>query len=282
MELWQQRSKRVGKKESLERSRPRPLAERLSYLEKSFESADAFRRYVDVVSRLSNVNPFFDHSSMELAFEDGKVVSLSISCQQVKDLTPVSKLRELQRLDLRGSTFDGGQADISFIRELLKIESFYCKGKIRDLSPLGELPLTVLEIWTCGHSDLSPLAGMRLKKLNCGGSPIKDLAPLKGMPLEWLCINSTDISDLSTLAGMPLKTLMLARTRVTDLSPLDGMQIEFLAINGGTKILDLNQIRQFPLSDFHIDEPERHRELIESFPNLQRLNHKPIAGVKQD
>lgn len=74
----------------------------------------------------------------------------------------------------------------------------------------------------------------------------------------------------------------LAGTLVTDLSPLDEMQIEYLAINGTTRVRDLDQIRQFPLRDLHIDEPEKHLELFNSLPNLRSPNHKPIAKSNKE
>jgi len=282
MELWQQRPKRYVKQEALLRSNHQLLSPALRHLEgivdpATLKSPTVIHQYSELITALSDRNPFFDASSIAPEFEDGKLVALAISCR-LKDLSPISKLKDLKAIDLQGSKFEGDGADISCLRELTNLESFLCMSKIRDLSPLSKLPLKRLNIWVHGHADLSPLSGLQLRDLNCGGHhALVDLSPLKGMPLESLCINLTSVSDLSPLKGMPLKDLGLADTKVTDLSPLDGMQIETLGINAGTKIRDLNQIRQFPLKALHIDEPEKHRELINSLPNLQSLNSKPIA-----
>ena len=254
---------------------------RLKHMEGSFESPEAFGRYVNVVDELSRRNPTFDSSHLVPEFKAGKLVAVEVRCiSPIKDLSPISKLKDLKHLGLLSATFEGGRVDISFLRGLPNLESFKCTAQIPDLSPLGKLPLKVLYIWASGHSDLSPLSGLRLERLNCGGNPLVDLSPLEGMPLEWLCLNATPLSDLSPLSGMPLKALSLCDTKVTDLSPLDGMQLEHLAINDGTRIRDLNQVRQFPLKLFAIDEPERHRDLINSFPNLQTLNDKPFVEVR--
>ncbi|GAB6166052.1 hypothetical protein JCM19992_20520 [Thermostilla marina] len=148
---------------------------------------------------------------------------------------------------------------------------------VTDISPLADLPLIALDLFSCGVSDLSPLKGKPIQRLGLDRTKVTDLSPLAGMPLEILYASETEISDLSPLAGCrTLKQLNLARTKVSDLSPLRGLPLETLWLNdtpvsdlsplqgsslvsltiAGTKVKDLSPLRGIPLQRLHIARSE--------------------------
>ena len=117
----------------------------------------------------------------------------------VSNLSPLSGLTNLIRLDLRGNS-------------------------ISDLSPLtGLINLTWLELWDNHISDLSPLSGLtNLTELRLGENSVSNLSPLTGLTnLATLLLQRNPISDLSPLAGLTnLTRLGVARNNISDLSPL--------------------------------------------------------------
>ena len=88
--------------------------------------------------------------------------------------------------------------------------------KCVDLSPLHEIPLTILNCSYARVSDLSPLQGMQLTELDCGRTQVHDLSPLQGMKMKYLQFYNTSVSDLSSLKGMPLGTVRCAETLVSE------------------------------------------------------------------
>ena len=139
-----------------------------------------------VVVKLSELNAAFD-GKVTRKIENGVVLELSLSTDNVTDLSPVAVLKGLRKLSCQGS--DWGH------------------GKLLDLSPLKGLPLNEL---ACGKNelwDLAPLQGMPLESLSCEVTDAADLALLKGMALTKLLCSWSDIADLSPLKTMPLKEL---------------------------------------------------------------------------
>lgn len=94
---------------------------------------------------------------------------LDLTGSDVKDLSPLAGLAQLQQLGLAG-----------------------CTG-VADLAPLAGLhQLQTLNLYGCpGVADLGPLAGIaQLEVLDLGGCPgVADLAPLAGLAqLRWLAL----------------------------------------------------------------------------------------------
>ena len=174
-----------------------------------------------VVKKLQELNPGFDGKETH-KIEGGAVTHLEFISDTVAEISPVRVLPRLKCLSCNGSSPG--------------------KGKVSDLSPLKEMPLTYLDCGLTRVSDLSPLKGMPLTYLNCAWTQVPDLSPLKGMPLTRLDCQGAQVSDLSPLKGMRLTDLHCQNTPVADLSPLKGMPLAILACDI-TRVFDLRRSR---------------------------------------
>lgn len=79
-------------------------------------------------------------------------------------------------------------------------------NRIRDLTPIRDLPLRVLNCSNNPISSLTPLQGMSLESLDCSYTAIGTLEPLRGMPLKILslqgCVRLMNISALESLPSL--------------------------------------------------------------------------------
>ena len=120
---------------------------------------------------------------------------------QIRDLSPLTGLKKLQRLEL-------------------------WRNQIRDISPLiGLTNLTGLFLSSNQIRDITPLAGLtKLRELGLGYNKpkIRDITPLtKLTKLEWLRLVGNQIRDVTPLAKLVnLNTLYLNGNPVQDTSPL--------------------------------------------------------------
>jgi serine/threonine protein kinase len=120
---------------------------------------------------------------------------------------------------------------------------------VADLTPLKDIPITVLHLKQCRQlSDLGPLKGMPLTKLDVSYTAVSDLTPLKGMALTNLCVDCTGVADLGPLKNMPLKRLYISGTQVSDLSVLKGMQLISLEM-ADTRISSLKPLEGMQLTE---------------------------------
>lgn len=147
------------------------------------------------------------------------------------DLTPLSMLSALERLDLN-------------------------VGRVADLSPLSRLPgLKALVLWLDGEVNLSPLAACpALAELALGGRGTVDLSPVKTFPmLTSLRVDVYDADwntpDLSVLSGAP--------------------RLETLSIGGSRGLKDLTDVPLKKLID--INDSEDILENLPQIPTLEYL-----------
>ena len=130
-----------------------------------------------------------------------------------------------------GDSAPGDISDLSLLAEMPNLESLYlCRQEIKDISPLAELPLTVLALCENKILDLSPLAELtELETLYLGGNPATDYSALAGLTrLETLAVEGSApagiaaVEDLSFLDGLTLRKLGLGLTvpKDGDWSPL--------------------------------------------------------------
>ena len=157
-----------------------------------------------VVQKLKKLNPGFD-GKVTHEIHDGVVTAFGLVTDQVTDISPLRELKGLKSLVCAGS---GNKT-----------------GRLLDLSPLRDLPLTMLDCGGNQVSDLSPLKNMKLRVFYCYRSRVSDLSPLKDMKLTNLTCYGTLVSDLSPLKDMKLTTLNCVGTPVSDLSPLKDMKL---------------------------------------------------------
>jgi serine/threonine protein kinase/Leucine-rich repeat (LRR) protein len=192
----------------------------------------ATQQVAQVVAKLRELNPQFD-GRVTRKIADGKVTELGLSTAAVRDISPVTALRSLQRLSLAPV----GGTNVT--------------GQVADLAPLRGMWLAALWCQNNPVSDLRPLRGQPLSVLSCGSTQVTDLAPLRGMPLTVLSCDHTDVSSLAALEGMQLQTFWCHKTKVTDLAMLTNM----------------------PLRELRCDYlAARDGELLRSIPTLQRIN----------
>jgi serine/threonine protein kinase len=185
-----------------------------------------------VRKELKRRNPKFD-GVLTPNIENNVVVGLTLSTNEVADISPVRALTGLKSLVCSGT--EGN-------------------GKLADLSPLQGLELTTLDCNNTQVAHLAPLRGMPLRSVGIQRTLVADLSPLAEMPLESLNCSLTQVSDLAPLRGMKLRSLFMDGVKVTDLSPLKGMPLK-----------DLN-FRSFDV------RPERDGPILRSLEQLESIN----------
>jgi Leucine-rich repeat (LRR) protein len=145
---------------------------------------------------------------------------LSVSYNQIVDITPLQELRLLNWLNLT-------------------------ENPIIDLKPLSNLlALEVLDIFYIPTTDLTPLAGLKLTSVGLSNQAAFDLSPLQNMPISRFSMWSSATTDISVLADAPLQFLHLHESKVKDLSVLknlSGLERVFVT---GTEVVDLSPLQQ--------------------------------------
>ena len=179
---------------------------------------------------------------------------------QIKDISALSNLTKLQKLNLSRNLF----SDISVLS---------------SLTDLTELVIEYVQF-----SDISPLANLsKLEKLKLDGNQISDISALANLSkLEKLEIEHNQISDISALSGLKnLTELKLYYNQISDISPISNLtnltllelyqnQISDISALGGLTnlkrlVLDVNQIRD-----------------ISSLSNLTNLTELYLSGNRID
>ena len=129
---------------------------------------------------------------------------------------------------------------------LLRMEG---NSELADIRPLGELPLT---------------------HLNISQTKVDDISALKGMPLRWLNISNTGVSNLSPLVGLPLVYLDISNTQVVDLTSLSNLELKNLNISG-IKTNNFEILEVLPITTLTIDSSQLSQSDILKNLNLQHL-----------
>jgi serine/threonine protein kinase/Leucine-rich repeat (LRR) protein len=233
-----------------------PPTKKLAYLDPAFQKwseetqkLPAEQQIEAVSKKLIELNPGFDGKVTGVEgqetpkTENGVVTQFGILVDNVTDISPVRALVGLKFLRCSGITNArrGKVADLSPLGDM-KLESLDCHDtQVSNLSPLQGMKLTKLDCSNTLVSDLTPLEGMPLSQLMFAYTQVHDLSPLKGMRLTLLNCGGTNVSDLSLLTGMPLTRLEIFTTAVSDLSPLRGMPLKTLSCNR-TKVSDLSPL----------------------------------------
>lgn len=129
---------------------------------------------------------------------------------QVRDLSPLAQLAELEELGLSWNPL----VDLTPLANLVRLEKLRVGGgDVVDLTPLaGLVELKQLSITYTGVADLSPIS--ELKQLNylvLAHNSIADVAPLQSLSGLWfLSLIANRVSDVSPLLSLTdLRTLRL-------------------------------------------------------------------------
>ena len=151
------------------------------------------------------------------------LTSLTIHDAYGMDFSALSKLTNLETLDLSGCTVSSG--GLSAIAQLPKLKTLSLSGcTLTDVSALS--PLVTLEsLDLSGNviSDISSLSSLTaIKSLNLSSNTLTTIAPLASMEsLETLDITGNQVSSLSPLNNKTALTSLLAKqNKLVDLAPL--------------------------------------------------------------
>ncbi len=188
--------------------------------------------------------------------EAGNIFRIEIYSRAIKDIRPLSELKDLREVILCGIpekklSRDFGVSiaplsDLSPLRGMPLGELDLSYTMIKDIAVLVGMPLSKVNLAHTQVTELLCLKGMPLTRLNVAGCRIRDISVLRAMPLNSLVLDDTDIADLIPLQGLQLQMVSIARTRVRDLMPLAGMPLHILDLSG-TNIKNLSQLKIFPL-----------------------------------
>ncbi|MEJ8751476.1 cell wall-binding repeat-containing protein [Lagierella sp. ICN-221743] len=194
------------------------------------------------------------------------MTSLDLTGNEVIDLTPLKKCKNLETLELDDQYLaESGQylTDISPLKDLTKLKKLVLKNnKIEDLSAIGSLT-ELEELNLYGNRGIKSIAGFenlkKLKKLllnRTGG--ITDISPLKECKdLEELSIQSNKISSIEALKDHEKLTLLdiSGNKQITDLSPLEKSTKLTRLLANGNKIESLDSLKNLTeLKEIHVSE----------------------------
>jgi Leucine-rich repeat (LRR) protein len=173
------------------------------------------------------------------------LTSLDLSGNEIADLTPLEKLKSVEKPD----TLEVG-SQIKWV-DLSKNKITSLKG----LDALGKLEYAQLS--DNQITDLTPLGSLtRLNDLYLSNNQIKDLTPLANLKKLWtLYADGNQITDLKPVAGLTqLTSLDLKGNQITDISPLAALtSLRYLALDGN-KIRTLAPLVSSAKKDFAGDK----------------------------
>ncbi|KAL0220260.1 hypothetical protein RCL1_000115 [Eukaryota sp. TZLM3-RCL] len=245
-----------------------------------------------------------------------RLKSLNLSQKRVENISQISKLTNLETLDLSNVRLPPHNkiTDISFLSPCIKLKSLSLNdSEVTDFGPLS-LILNNLKSLSLNNTEFSDLSQLSLFKqleiLSLKGNRITDIYPLSSLEnlgclslcynqisdlsplsclhfLEKLYLSCNKITDISFLASLNnLVDLSLAHNRITDVTQLSSMlKLELLSLKN-TSVFDL-----WPLKDLTILSaldvrgtlpPRKHqRELTNSY-DIKILINSFEHGVDLD
>ena len=118
---------------------------------------------------------------------------------RIKDITPLSNLRKLRRIELNHNQID----DLAPLRGLTRLEVIgLASNRVTDLRPISSLTnLKLLRLADNQVVDITPLSKLtRLEWLDIAGNQIVDIQPLVDLKrLAWLRLTSNPIRNYELL-----------------------------------------------------------------------------------
>jgi Leucine-rich repeat (LRR) protein len=190
---------------------------------------------------------------------------LAFISKGITDITPLSSLKNLKRLninqsediadisplsslvELRDLAIPCRLADIEQLKSLTKLEDFTYFGSDTDLRSLSSfISLKSLALHTVGSIvDISPLSSLiNLENLFLQTNQVIDVSPLASLnKLTYLILFDNQIVDVSPLASLTnLDTLLLQKNQIVDVSPLASLtNLESLALDEN-RITDISAL----------------------------------------
>ena len=162
--------------------------------------------------------------------EEVQLRDLSLSKNEIIDLSPIKKFTNLVRLNI----YNNPVSDISVIAQFKRLKELTASNtNIRDLSPLTGLDsLTTLSVSNAADSQLTPLAKLKnLRTIILGFNQIEDTTPLNGLVLEYLQLEKNKITALDVSSSK--STMTMLDVNGNQLSSVNGLsQLEIIdAVN---------------------------------------------------
>jgi hypothetical protein len=247
---------------------------------------------IDIASRHLNKGNFSTAADlfaelMESSVDPAKRAAAAEGLRLAKLLDQAKSMLPEWRKRLERACPDAKLA-LSIDTDGLRVELSSRKGV--DLTPLKELPVSILRVNCPALSDLSPLASSRLLSLDVSGCRVSDLSPLAKMPLKSLRLDGDPVASLAPLASLAslrhlsargcglkslaeISNLRLAGLDVSDnsldsLEPLLSMPLETLNCSGN------------PLKGLEIPNPFALRWLIASNCSLLALPPMRVQSLE--
>ena len=150
---------------------------------------------------------------------------LTISGQEINDLSFLEGMTHLKHLDLSGCTI---RADLSILNTLPVLEELSMQGcTISSLAFLEGAPtLKVLNLRSNAIGSLSPLASIpTLQRLDLADNAVSDLRPLAGLTeLTYLNLSENVLTDLSPIGGCTkLSELDVSDNKLTSIAAVQNL-----------------------------------------------------------
>lgn len=130
---------------------------------------------------------------------------LILSQTPVQDISPLKNI-PLEHLDLSRTQVSNLSALIGNSVKTLILD----QSRVIDLQPLFYNVVTHLSLAGTAVRDLAPIRNLKLEMLNIRGTQVRDLSPLQSMPLRMLDLRDTPVTDLSPLKACPLESIALS------------------------------------------------------------------------
>jgi Leucine-rich repeat (LRR) protein len=168
---------------------------------------------------------------------------LNISSDSLKDISGLSQLVHLERLQLEGHHID----DLSALSSMTELEQLDLRNnRISELEPLqGLTKLTSLQLSNNQIENVEPLSYLtRLENLALEQNQIRSVEPLGQLTaLQSLSLSNNRVTDEGVLASIPsLSSLYLDYNELSDLASLSELKrIEQLSL-AGNQISDLQPL----------------------------------------
>lgn len=194
-----------------------------------------------------------------------------------KDQQSMSELRDLEALsDMPLTSLELHDCvkltELTALRNLKLTRLILHNCRVKDLSPLKDMPLQALGLWyvDASNKELNILRGMPLTRLELTSRNVGRLTFLRDLPLlTQLDLDESRNLDLTVLNGLSLTELTLSRTAVQDLSPLATLPLETLNLDSCKQLTDLGPLSKVSSLTWLT---------ITGCPKLQKLS--PLAGLK--
>ncbi|MFT3713902.1 MAG: leucine-rich repeat domain-containing protein [Archangium sp.] len=200
--------------------------------------------------------------SLDLLSYFPSLVFLELAITPKTDLKPLRSLKNLKELNLRGKS--KGALDLSFVSELKKLEKLDVRGPfVESLDALASIPsLTKIGVTEGKISSIASLAKMKkLEQVFLPNQKLTSIDALTGKTgLRYVQLPGNQVSDVTPLAGAKvLRFLGLKDNAVRDVSALAGLEsVETLYLEGNpiADFTPLRALKKVTTKDFKITAPK--------------------------